>query len=300
MQESKRYKIRTPYVIDGVEVFGAMENLDAFRWADVICTHLDKTQQAIIFAGSTKRPLIHFIHNDIPYYCIESGMRGTHVVYNSQWIKGSIGYKWPSYVLNPPCNYDYYNVNENPELNEFITLISLNERKGGYRLYEIAKAMPEQKFLGVIGSYDNPGPLKLEQPTIVDLLCSLPNVSVIPNTPEIREVYKRTKILIMPSDYESWGMTATEAMCNGIPVICTPTPGLKENCGDAAVYVGSKMNEYLPGEAAVDIGTTAEWITKIREVNENYITFSQRSRKRAKELQTDLSGIEDFIINARY
>ena len=32
----------------------------------------------------------------------------------------------------------------------------------------------------------------------------------------------------MPSDYESWGRTATEAMCSGIPVICSEANGLKK------------------------------------------------------------------------
>ena len=64
-----------------------------------------------------------------------------------------------------------------------------------------------------------------------------PNVTVLPKTPHIKDVYAKTRILIMPSKYESWGRTATEAMCSGIPVISFGTPGLQENCGKAGLYV---------------------------------------------------------------
>jgi glycosyltransferase involved in cell wall biosynthesis len=41
----------------------------------------------------------------------------------------------------------------------------------------------------------------------------------------------------MPSNYETYGMVAREAGVSGIPVICTPTDGLKENLGEAGIYV---------------------------------------------------------------
>jgi len=61
---------------------------------------------------------------------------------------------------------------------------------------------------------------------------------------DIREVYKKTRLLIMPSTYESWGRTATEAMCSGIPIICTSTGGLVENCGKAGIYVERTAEAY--------------------------------------------------------
>jgi hypothetical protein len=48
----------------------------------------------------------------------------------------------------------------------------------------------------------------------------------------------------MPSHYESWGMVASEAMASGIPVICSDTPGLRENCGDAAIYAERTAGVY--------------------------------------------------------
>jgi glycosyltransferase involved in cell wall biosynthesis len=51
------------------------------------------------------------------------------------------------------------------------------------------------------------------------------------------DVYARTKLLLMPSDYESWGRVGVEAMASGIPVIAHPTEGLTESLGDAGTFI---------------------------------------------------------------
>lgn len=247
-----------------------------------------------------KKPLIHFVHNDIKYSCVDGGIRGHHIVYNSNWTKNRIGYKWPGIVLHPPCNSSYYDVGS--ERGEHITLISLNEMKGGFMFREIAKAMPDRKFMGVVGSYENKGPENLSQDFIIKLLQELPNVTIVPNSPDILSVYKQTKILLMPSYYESWGRTATEAMCSGIPVICTPTEGLLENCNYAGTYVGSQLEEQRPGDIQVDIGQVEDWVKAIREVDSNYHEKSVNCKARATELDpiSELETVEDFILNARF
>lgn len=291
-----------PFVYEGVEVFPGTGRIDAFAWADIICTHLDFTTSTIIWANAAERPLIHFVHNDIPYHGIMNAVKGQHIVYNSEWLKQANPYEWPSAVLHPPCDINYYNVNDDPINNEYITLISLNERKGGYLFSKIAEAMPDRKFIGVIGSYDNPGALRLTQEQIIQMMP--PNVTVIPNSPDILSVYRKTRLLLMPSDYETWGRTATEAMCNGIPVICTPTDGLKENCGDNAVYVGSKREYKEKGDAMVYQGQVSEWVEAIRKFDDEntYKKYSLACRARAAELspERELEAVEKFILQARF
>jgi glycosyltransferase involved in cell wall biosynthesis len=291
-----------PYIYEGVEVFPANGSVEAYRWADVICTHLDFSQYSIIMANEVRKPLVHFVHNDIKYDSIANTDYGQYIVYNSDWIKNKIGYKHPSITLHPPCDVDYYNVNENPESNEFITLVSLNERKGGYLFSKIAEAMPDKKFMGVVGSYDNAGPMKLSQESIIAMMP--PNVTVVPNSPDILSVYKKTRLLLMPSDYESWGRTATEAMCNGIPVICTPTDGLVENCDYAGTYVGSKRQTSEPGEASVYTGEVSSWVRTIKLMDSPAV-YGEKSvlcRARAGELDPDkeLEALESFIMNTRF
>lgn len=291
LHQAKMHNIATPYEFDGVEVIGATGYVDAYRWADIILTHLDFTQFTILMADEAKRPIVHFVHNDIPYTSILASPRNakTYVVYNSKWIRSSINYPHPSFVLYPPCDPDYYNVCEDPSQNEYITMISINKNKGGELLYRVAEAMPEKKFLGVIGSYD-------EQIIRYDI----PNVTLVPNNPDILSVYRKTRVLLMPSAYESWGRTATEAMCSGIPVICTPTPGLKENCQDAAIYVPVRFYDH---DIKITDGQTYDInpiVKAIRRLNNKkfYQQMSERGRARAEELRPDLSKIEDFLIHA--
>lgn len=314
--------INTPYEYEGVEVFGSKvgTRVDAYAWADVVATHLDMTQFSIIMAKEARRPLVHFVHNDISYASITNNFGGVSCVYNSQWIADKIGYNLPGCILHPPCNTSFYDTTifedskatnsafssktiEDLYCREFITLVSLNERKGGYRFYEIAKAMPDKKFLGVIGSYDNPGVLMKSQFDIINECLQLPNFTLVPNTPDILSTYRRTRLLLMPSDYESWGRTATEAMCSGIPVICTPTPGLKENCQGAADYVGNPIAECKPGDPQVDLGEVEDWVKAIRAFDDPdyYQKKSVLCSIRAKELDPlkELEALESFLYEQR-
>ncbi len=292
LHQAKMHNVHVPYEFEGVSVHPPTASKDQYRWADVILTHLDYSQFSIMMGYLVKRPVVNLIHNDIPYASITNAQSRNSVVYNSQWIKNKLNYDWPSMVLNPPCDVDYYNVCENPIKNKYITLISLNENKGGNVLYEVAKRMPEKQFLGVKGSYDP------------QILQSLPNVEIIPNTPDIREVYKDTRVLLMPSRYESWGRTATEAMANGIPVICTPTPGLKENCGYAGLYVEPRGELIKTQEGKVldddsktyDVSSIVNMIKRLDD-STFYRTYSKKSRKRAAEHNPEkqLNELEQFI-----
>jgi glycosyltransferase involved in cell wall biosynthesis len=297
LQQGDMHNIRTPYNFDGVEVFGPTGNLDAFRWADVIMTHLDFTQFSVLIARSIKKPLVHFVHNDHPYEAVKGAPGNNYVVYNSNWIKDKIGYRWPSMVLHPPCDVESYSVNENPEGSEYISMINLDRNKGGEILRWVAERMPDRKFLGVLGSYSSPvltGQYK-DQP---------PNVTVLKNTPNILSIYKQTRVLLMPSAYESWGRTATEAMCNGIPVIACPTPGLKENLGDAGIFVPArkKIEPWMEDKPEnYDVTPIIKAIEKL-DNKEYYKSISENCRKRAKELdpKSELNEFEEFLIKTRY
>lgn len=287
LHQSDMHNIACPYNYEGVEVFGATGDLDAYRWADVILTHLDYTQFSIIMAKQVNKPLVHLVHNDIEYSSIKNSFARTFIVYNSKWIADKLSYRFPSMVFPPPCDVDYYNTGE--QQRDAITLISLNKNKGAEMFYSIAASMPDKHFIGVVGSYDD------------QIVLEMPNVEIVKNTPDILSVYRRTRILLMPSAYESWGRTATEAMCSGIPVICTPTPGLKENCGEAAIYIGKELYNTNSGEAQTDRGTVKEWVKAIRDLDnpEYYKKISLFCTARANELNplADLEKFEQFLFS---
>jgi glycosyltransferase involved in cell wall biosynthesis len=53
----------------------------------------------------------------------------------------------------------------------------------------------------------------------------------------MRTVYERTRILLMPSAYESYGRVGLEAAASGIPTVAHPAAGIREALGDAALFV---------------------------------------------------------------
>jgi len=262
LHQANTYKIKNNYVFDGVDIFPPNQNVieGLFRWADAVFTHLDYTRWTIHMAKMFRVPVFHMIHNSHPYPEIIDAEQKQFIVYNSEWLKTLLSYKFDNFVLTPPVDYRHYDLNKDPEQNEFITLINLNKNKGGEVFGDIARAMPHKQFLGVIGSYDE------------QITPSLPNVKYVPNTPDIHSIYGKTRILVMPSEYESWGRTATEAMASGIPVICTPTPGLQENCGKAAIYIKDRND-------------VKAWVKAISELDDKtkYTEAYKKSKKRSRE-----------------
>lgn len=301
LQQAAMHNVRVPYNYEGVDVIGPNGSTDQFLWADIILSHLDFTHHAIQIGNILRKPVVNFIHNSHLYPEIQNALSNNFCIYNSQWIQKKLNYQWPSMVFTPPVDYRYFDLGKFPRENEYITLINLDENKGGFILRRIAEAMPNKKFLAVKGSYSEPH--YFGQASNFP-----PNVKVIPNTPNILEVYAQTRILLMLSRYESWGMTATEAMCNGIPVVCTPTEGLKENCADAGVYLPAREEPERNANYVItkddrdtyDISYLVKQINKLDNDKKYYKVISDKCRARSRELdpQKGLAEVEQFLINA--
>ena len=262
LHAANKYRIKNNYVFDGIDVFPPNDNVvdNLMRWGDAIFTHLDYTRWTIAAAKLYKKPVFHLIHNSHPYPEIIHADRIQHIVYNSFWLKDLLNYEWPNFILTPPCDYRIYDLKIDTSKNEFITLINTNENKGGKIFEQIARAMPQKRFLGVLGSYDP------------QMDVTLPNLKLVPNTADISQYYRQTRILLMPSEYESWGRTATEAMCSGIPVICSTADGLKENCGKAGIYIKDRND-------------IKSWVKAITELDDakKYNEASKKAKDRSRE-----------------
>ena len=268
--QANHYRIKNVYCYEGVDVFPPDHKIPEtlFMWADIVMTHLDYTNETIQLGRMFKKPVVHLIHNYSVYEGIKHADRPQHIVYNSEAAKEILNYDHNSIVLHPPVSWKQYDTNKNTEENEFITLINLDGNKGGAILRKIAERMPHKKFLGVKGSYSEPAleGQHTNQP---------PNVEIWDNTPFIMRAYERTRVLIMPSKFESWGRTATEAMCSGIPVICTATPGLLENCDKAGTYI---ERDNIEG-----------WVKAIERLDDKkeYKKASKMAKERSRELDPD-------------
>lgn len=266
LHQGMNYGITEIYEYQGVTVFPHKKNsmvwFELVRWCEIAITHLEYTGTTIEACRVWKKPVVQVVHNDTPYEVVQCSYKPMNIIYNSQWIADKLQYKWPSMVMTPPVDWRRFDQPGNPNDRPYITLINCNDNKGGKTLTKIAKAMPERMFLAVKGSYE-------DQFQFVD---DLPNIHKMDNTPNILPIYAMTRILLMPSKYESWGMTATEAMAGGIPVICTKTPGLLENTGGKMLYCGRDA--------------IADWVKKIKSLDKptTYDKYSEAGRARAKEL----------------
>lgn len=233
-----------------------------YKWADIIISHLDKVGKVINNIRAVDKPALFIMHNTHRYSMIEMIAHRSVMVFNSEYTKAVpwYGHK-DSTVVYPPCPVDYYTTHRGGGKN--VTLVNHNEAKGSKVFHALAKMLPEIPFLAVKGGYGYQEKEKID------------NVTYMENSPKIQKVYQATKVILMPSNYESFGRVAVEAAASGIPTICTPTPGLKEALGEAGIY-----------RELHDLQGWADEIKKLYEDKEYYKKRSELSRKRAELMES--------------
>ncbi|WP_407563315.1 glycosyltransferase family 4 protein [Streptomyces sp. 184] len=256
---SRYGRAREEYEYQGIRVVPQAARLDfasAVRRADVLVSHLECVPSTAALARGYGRPLVVVCHNTHRPTYRDMAAGGTALaVYNSQWMAREAELFYAEYpksvrpaagmIVRPPVTAAEYATRPG----KAITLVNCNEAKGGNVLRKLAERMPDRQFLAVRGAYGE------------QILPDLPNVQVLDHVPgdEMRErVYARTRVLLMPSSYESWGRVGVEAMASGIPVVAHPTAGLAESLGEAGIFVDRSD---LDGWEAVlrKLGTTAEY-----------------------------------------
>lgn len=196
---------------------------------DLILTHHDCTVYAAGYAKYLGVPLVQLIHNNginNPGEHPELKHGADFVIWNTEWVRDWYGDRYthiPSVVVHPPVFAEQHRTTPG----DLVTLVNLNMNKGAGIMYELAERLPHVEFLGVEGGHGN------------QVFEARPNVTFQTQTTNMRDdVWARTKVLLVPSIYESYGMVAVEALASGIPVLANPTPGLKESLQNAGVFIG--------------------------------------------------------------
>jgi glycosyltransferase involved in cell wall biosynthesis len=116
----------------------------------------------------------------------------------------------------------------------FVTFVNPVPEKGFRKAIAIAAACPEIPFLFVKAWQLSAKALRQLERT----LARLPNVELVERTTDMRAVYAKTKILLVPSQWEeTWGRVATEAHYSGIPVLASRVGGLQESVGPGGILV---------------------------------------------------------------
>ena len=278
---------RESYDLDGVQVVPLQTRLDAataIRKADMVVSHLENVPSAGALARGYGKPLAVVCHNThLPSFRQMAAGDTALAVYNSQWMRREAELFFAEYpkgvrpkcevIVRPPVFAEEYRTKPGDK----VTLVNCNLEKGGKLFEKLARRMPDVQFLAVRGAYGE------------QILPDLPNVEIVEHLcgHEMREqVYSRTKVLLMPSSYESWGRAGVEALASGIPVIAHPTPGLCEALGEAGVFV--------------DLNDADGYETVIRKLLDNpaeYRLVAKRAKARSAELNpaADLASWCDAV-----
>ena len=154
-----------------------------------------------------------------------------------------------------------------------ITLINANILKGAPLFVEMAKRFPDRKFLGVRPYYK------------AIPLPDVPNIEWVDIQDDIRTIMSKTRILMVPSYYESWGRVAFEAMYNGIPVLYTQ-PFKEEQMGYKSGTTEGMRDWIQDNGIACDLKNPDDWQAAILKLDdpEVYNDYSDRAYKCTRDM----------------
>ena len=181
---------------------------------------------------------------------------------------------WPSQIqqtatIRPLMHRNKIEIGESFH-GDCITLVNANMNKGVHQFLEMARKLPERKFLGVLPYYG-----ERQVPP------SPSNVEWVPFNDDVRTILKRTRILLVPSYYESFGRIAVEAMLNRIPVVYSVPAG-------KSVYPGGStegLHEWIqPAGIGCNRENIDEWITSIRSLD-NETAYSERAEHSREHIE---------------
>jgi glycosyltransferase involved in cell wall biosynthesis len=270
-----------------------------------ICPHSPALPEVRkINARGYHRPIIATCHFDGNYRAIVHNNPGRNV----KWVEmlmfvNSImetNYRksvvpWPPNIVStsmvrPILHESKISITE-PFQGEHITLVNANHNKGVLQFIALADAMPDRKFLAVSAYYGGNADHNLAVPRPKHN-----NVTWVPFNDDVREILKQTRILLMPSYYESFGRIGIEAMYNGIPVLYSkPAANPSAPNGSSEGLHAWIQPVGIPCERDV----ISDWITSIKSLDDEttYATKSEESKRHIQSMNlfTEASRIANMV-----
>lgn len=223
-----------------------------------IITQFFNSEKAIKIAHDNGIKVIYLIHNDFE---VSTGRElkllksSDYAVFNTVWIGKKMFTQAMKFVIHPILK-----TKDVESTRQYVTLINPTKNKGSQIFYSLAINNKKMQFLTVGGGYG------------IQHNVNMDNVTHIGNTQNIfDDVYAKTRVLMMPSLYESYGMCAAEAAYCGIPVICSKSAGFRECLGESGIYVNSLK--------------WTDWNKKLLMLNDNeiYKKYSKAVKRHSEE-----------------
>ncbi|MEQ9607076.1 MAG: glycosyltransferase [Kiloniellaceae bacterium] len=206
-------------------------------------------RMAAAFQATGVRTLVYL--RDVEFHELggdPAALPGLRYIANSRFVaeRFRAAYGPEPEVIRPLFRAERYRTLRKPKQ---VTFVNPHPVKGVDLAFRIAALCPEIPFRFVEGWPMNAE----EQAALAARVAAHPNVSLQPRTHDMREVYRATHTLLVPSQWEeAWGRVATEAHYSGIPVLASDRGGLPE-----AVGAGGRV---LPHDAPA-----ADWAAALRE-----------------------------------
>lgn len=150
-----------------------------------------------------------------------------------------------------------------------VTFVGLDRWKGAVLALDLADALPDRRFLFLAGARPSRD--------LVAQAMRRPNVTCLGWTSDMRPVFERTRLLLMPSLWEEpFGRLPVEAGARGIPTVASARGGLPESVGAGGLL--------LPPDAGLEA-----WARAIRAFDDEdrYATASAAARAHAAAFRAE-------------
>lgn len=273
----------------GSELLSQIKKLEP----DVIfCQWLRFTPSLVYWAAEQRIPVVVLVHNPGAWPEVANLGLAEKVdlfVFNGPDLYEQAGRNVRHMIVTPPIEHE--RILAPAREPRYITLVNLCADKGAEIFYHLARRFPKREFLGVEGGYNK----QIRQ--------DYKNVTIRKHAPDMRDVYGQTRLLIMPSRVETYGMAGVEAQANGIPVIASDLVAVHDALGNGAVYAPiSKPAAWVKAVAKFDnaayYGRMSERAQEnaqnnsfARDMQEFEFVLHDLARRRASRIKPGVEGL---------
>ena len=242
---------------------GEVDRLLAGGEFDLLLFQAERSPELLAIAKAHGVYPLFYAHNGLELRCFERPEELPLILTSSAFFRDRLRteYGVNAQLLHPAVNLERYRVARRTD--EYITMVNPVAVKGVAPFLKVAAALPHRKFL-VVEGWGTP-------PAIVELIRTrLPNVTYLERQIDMRTVYGRTHILVVPSQWEeSFGRVITEAQVNGIPVLASKVGGIPEALGDGGILVE-------------EITDPQAWLRGLSEIEARYEELSGNAVRNAR------------------
>lgn len=235
---------------------------------DLIVSHHHLAPGVVVAARALGIPAAVIVHNDFKWSRAMLNAGPDLIVYNTHWLKRKMGPRGAdALVVHPPLHADRYAIERASmaDVGDAVTIVNLDRIKGPDIFYALAARFPDTPFRAVRGAYGRQ-----------DERSGFANVEFIDTTTDMRAVvWAPSRVVIAPSRYESYGRGVVEACAAGLPVVASPTAGLRESLGPAGSWC-----------TRGDIAAWVRFVGRYLHDDDAWVRASGAALARAAELDT--------------